>query len=180
VQQASLDAARLDRDAAQAEARGSVQRVELLAAERASLTATYEDARAECKRLAGELGLEKDRCRDAIRQRDAYQEQLMRVHADARSSADHRVSDEVSRLREGSARDLDELRRTAKEAYEREIAGLRDSRAAAVAEAQRTQERLDSLQVRLLWGILLHTASPGFAAGETFVGDPPADSYCLT
>jgi hypothetical protein len=148
VQQAALDAARLDRDAAQAEARGGAQRAELLSAERASLATSLEDARAECKRVVGELGLERERCREALRQRDAYQEQLMRVHADARSTADHRISDEVSRLREGSARDLDELRRTAKEAYERELAGLRDSRDAAVAEAQRTQERLDALQVR--------------------------------
>lgn len=148
VQQAALDAARLDRDAAVAEAKSCSQRIELLAAERSGLSAALEDARAAVKREATERAHTETQLREAQRQRDAYQEQLMRVHAEARAAGDDRISSEVSRLREGSARDLDELRRAAREAYDREVAGLKDSRAAAVAEAQRTQERLDALQVR--------------------------------
>lgn len=148
VQQAALDTARLDREAAINDAKACAQRLELLSAERAALSTALEDARAALKREAAERAHEQSQLRDALRQRDAYQEQLLRVHAEARSSGDDRILSEVSRLREGSARDLDELRRTAREAYDREVAGLKDSRAAAVAEAQRTQERLDALQVR--------------------------------
>ena len=150
VQQAALTSAQLDRDAAVAEAKGCAQRIELLTAERAGLAATLEDARAALKREAAERSHEQSQLRDALRQRDAYQEQLMRVHAETRAAGEDRISSEVSRLREGSARDLDELRRSAREAYDRELSGLKDSRAAAVAEAQRAQERLDILQVGAL------------------------------
>jgi hypothetical protein len=141
----------------------------VLSAERGALAASLEESRLTGRRLQDQLASAEDRARDATRQRDAFQAQLVAVGRESRSAAEDRielevrvkdrlrinmslhvtsVSLQVRRLRESSAKELDDIRSATREGYERELATLREARADAVAEAQRLALRLDALQAR--------------------------------
>ncbi len=65
---------------------------------------------------------------DAKRARDELHVQVGRVRDEARATHDGRLAEELERLTQRSKVELDEIRGKQREAFEREIAGLREAR----------------------------------------------------
>ena len=65
---------------------------------------------------------------DAKRARDELHAQVGRVRDEARAAHDGRLAEELERLTQRSKAELDEIRGKQREAFEREIAGLREAR----------------------------------------------------
>jgi hypothetical protein len=144
--EAALEVARADREAALADMRDLRTKVELLSADKATLAAAHDEARASARHSQDRLAVAEEQVREATRQREAYQQQLLRTQHEARSQAEERVETEVRRLREAGTKELEEIRAATREGYERELRALREDRANAVAEAERLRQRLDLQQ----------------------------------
>ncbi len=65
---------------------------------------------------------------DAKRARDELHVQVGKVRDEARAAHDGRLAEELERLTQRSRVELDEIRGKQREAFEREIAGLREAR----------------------------------------------------
>jgi hypothetical protein len=149
TQEASLSVIKADRDAASGSLRDLQLKVELLAADKAALSTALEEARAAQRRAQEALAHESDRLREAARQRDAFQEELVRCSGEARAAGEERLAVEVRRLREVSGRELEEIRAGLRAAAEAEARSLRDARDEAERRAARLQERVEALQAQV-------------------------------
>jgi chromosome segregation ATPase len=110
------------------------------------LSDCYRDARQSIERLEVKNG-------ELKRQKDELVDKLVKVREEHQQSYEEKLSAELNRLQSRTTADLESIRRTQKEAFEREISGLKEAREHAIAEAERqrtaaesTREDLTALQ----------------------------------
>ena len=115
--------------------------------EAASLTARLHSTERDLQRLHA-------KCDDLSRHKEDLTSQLVAARADHRQAYDERLTAELARLQERTTTDLDAIRTRQREAYERDIAGLREARDAAQGELAQvkavhgdTTQALESLRL---------------------------------
>jgi chromosome segregation ATPase len=143
---AAVEVAKCDKAAAIERAESLQAKADVLAADKAGLAAALDEARRSAHKLQDEVRHLDNKLLDAMRQRDAFQSQLVQVHSQLQSAGEERLQAEVSKLHAQTSKEIEEIRTHAKESYERELKALKESRTDAVAETQRLRHRIELLQ----------------------------------
>jgi progesterone-induced-blocking factor 1 len=144
LQAVALRATAADREELQKRLSDAEQSLEMLRLDKMYLSKEVQAITDRCTNAERDKERLIEKNRELKKSREEMVEKLVRVREENKSHYEERLSAELHRLQERTAHDLESIRVTQKEAYEREIQGLRDSRDLAVAEQQRLAAKYES------------------------------------
>ena len=115
-------------------ARDDEKKVELLTMDKAYLSSALDANAERVKQRDKELERASAQLEDARRHKEQLIEQLTKTREEHKAAYEDRLSQEIARLQDRTAGELEQIRVRQKEAYERDIAALREARDHAALE----------------------------------------------
>lgn len=135
-----------DRETATSRALELERRVEVLEVDKAYLQREAESAAARAGRLEQELNQVREQRRELLEASQRQLEEVAREKTAARQSYEDRLTSELRKLRDESAGEVARVRELQEQVHAREVASLREARAAAVDRARAADGELSDLR----------------------------------
>jgi hypothetical protein len=166
---AELLSTRDHRDALIARERDLVQKVEILTTDKKYLQKESEGASERARTAEAKIDRLQTKIRDLKKTKESYYEQLLSSKEKNRTDYEERLAAEVTKLREASAKEMEDIRNNSRDVYERENRSIREARESALQNLDREISRNTLLQSQIDELKLANTSS--IAKQETLLAE---------
>ncbi|KAF0688167.1 Aste57867_20200 [Aphanomyces stellatus] len=141
-----LKRALVARDGLELEKEALAQQVQLLTTDKAYLVQEKDASMEKVHKLASQLDDVVANARRLELSRETFVEQVAQAREESRVLFEHRMQVELTKLQDASRKEMDVIRESGKQMYERENRLLRDARTDSVAHIDHLQNKLAALQ----------------------------------